>query len=164
MWRCSSTAYRACGCPVWWPRFQSNCGRGLWRSASHPSTLEPMFLLWLTWPHKWQCHLTDFECVGLLKNQWGWPAPWQWPPSVSLCGDHDECPISKIYTLYMHLSFWCRGYGPQLRIKRSQIWVSATVVWCCVTGQGTSPVCVLLWPRNEWVPLPGTTILACVFE
>ena len=41
-------------------------------------------------------------------------------------------------------------------------WVLAVVVWHCVTGQGTSPVCSLSRSKSEWVP--GSTVIACVLE
>ena len=75
-------------------------------------------------------------------------------------------PISE-YVVHIHAGLrvlWRDGYSLQLWIERSWVWVLAAVVWCCVLGEGTSPVCTFSQPRSEWVGLPGWTVIACVFE
>ena len=89
-------------------------------------------------------------------------APWQWPLSVFLY---------LKYTLYACRASWHNGCSlfsylwkvlAETLDQEVPVQVFTAVVWHCVTGQGTSPVCALCPPRSEWVL--GWTVTACVFE
>ena len=87
-----------------------------------------VYLSWLTWPHKWQCCLTDIEWDMYKKDKL---PSWQWPLSVSL--------YLNTYSIHTCRALWRSGYSLPLWIEWSWVRVSAAVVWHCVLGQGTPP-------------------------
>ena len=58
-------------------------------------------------------------------------------------------PIFEYFTLYTCKESWRGGHGPQLWIERSQVEILVAMVWHCVLGHDTSPICALSQPSPE---------------
>ena len=105
--------------------------------------------------HSYQCKL-----FGLTDTEWDVEEPLR--TTSSLAVTTFRVPTFKIYISYTCRASWRGDCGLRLRIERSWVRVSAAVVWLCVLGQDTSPVCAFSRPRSEWVP--GWAVIVCVFE
>ena len=81
------------------------CRIGLWRFISCPSTLETVYLLWLRWPRKWRCHLTDLE--------WDMKEPLRMTSCLAVTTLN--VPTSEMYTPYIHAG--CHGVVTGLWLK-----------------------------------------------
>ena len=129
-------------------------GRGLWRFTSRPSTLETVYLSWLTWPRKGRSCLTDIE----------WDVKEPLRTTSCLAVTTLSVPIHLKYILHIHaghhgaVTMACApglkglGYGSQLP-RRGAVSLGKTLhlyVHSLNPGVNGDPV-------GQW-------LLNCVFE